>query len=94
MAGRIIMLTLIILQSGITNTTKENEPRRRVNFGDIKYKFQCGTVECDGIIQYCTEEETCGYCSEDLCEAPDPPPQCQIQCWLNQNKRGKDYSPP
>lgn len=56
------------------------ELRKLIDIDKVNYKFPCGSVQCEGIRQYCSEEKTCLYCNEDVCRASNPPEQCTLQC--------------
>lgn len=51
------------------------ELRKLIDIDKVNYKFPCGSVQCEGIRQYCSEEKTCLYCNEDVCRATNPPEQ-------------------
>ncbi|XP_056017141.1 uncharacterized protein LOC125671793 isoform X2 [Ostrea edulis] len=86
MAGLMILTILLTIQYGNVIMTRETKFMYNIDLEDIKYKFQCDTVECEGIRQFCTEDQTCQYCSVDLCKVRSPPPQCQIQCQFYQHQ--------
>ncbi|XP_056017136.1 uncharacterized protein LOC125668947 [Ostrea edulis] len=87
MAGEMILMILITIQFKNVIMTKETKFKYNIDLEDIEYKFQCGTVECEGIRQFCTEDQTCQYCSVDLCKVRSSPPQCQIQCQFYQHQK-------
>ncbi|XP_061191470.1 uncharacterized protein LOC133199631 [Saccostrea echinata] len=87
MAGHFSTANFLVCVSVVV-TKKTDTSISTIDFSGISYTFQCGFVECKGILQFCTEDETCGYCSRDLCLGRNPPDQCQIQCKLYQRQRG------
>lgn len=56
------------------------ELRKLIDIDKINYKFPCGSVQCDGIRQYCSDEQTCLFCNEAVCRAKNRPGQCTLQC--------------
>lgn len=72
----VFFLLSIILLSIIDSI----ELRKLIDIDKVNYKYPCGSVQCDGIRQYCSDEETCLYCNEDICRAKNRPEQCTLQC--------------
>lgn len=56
------------------------EHRKLIDIDKVNYEFPCGSVQCDGIRQYCSAEQTCLYCNEAVCRAKNRPGQCTLQC--------------
>ncbi|XP_061191448.1 uncharacterized protein LOC133199614 [Saccostrea echinata] len=56
------------------------ETKRMIDIDNIKFKLPCGNNYCDGIIKYCSEEQTCLYCTTEICESRNPPEMCVFQC--------------
>ncbi|VDH90601.1 Hypothetical predicted protein [Mytilus galloprovincialis] len=48
---------------------------------EVGFKFNCGFDICTYPIQYCdTEDNRCGYCSDDICSSGSIPTQCTAEC--------------
>lgn len=56
------------------------ELRKLIDINQINFKFPCGSVQCDGIQQYCSDELTCLYCNEAVCRATNRPGLCTFYC--------------
>ncbi|XP_062615797.1 uncharacterized protein LOC134277484 [Saccostrea cucullata] len=56
------------------------ETKKMIDIDNIKFNLPCGNNYCEGIRQYCSEEQTCLYCTRDICMMRNPPDLCVFQC--------------
>lgn len=73
----------------LLSITDKIELRKLIDIDEVYYKFPCGSVQCNGIRQYCSDELTCLYCNEDICRATNRPEQCTLQC--EKGEIGKEW---
>lgn len=73
----------------LLSITDKIELRKLIDIDEVYYKFPCGSVQCNGIRQYCSDELTCLYCNEDICRATNRPEQCALQC--EKGEIGKEW---
>lgn len=64
----------------LLSITDKIELRKLIDIDKVNYEFPCGSVQCDGIRQYCSDEKTCLFCNEAVCRAKNRPGQCTLQC--------------
>lgn len=74
--SHVFLLLSIILLSIIDSI----ELRKLLDIDKLEFKFPCGSVQCDGIRQYCSDELTCLYCNEAVCRDTNRPGLCTFQC--------------
>lgn len=82
-SSHVFLLLSIILLSTIDTI----ELRKLIDVDKLVFKFPCGSVQCDGIRQYCSDEQTCLYCHEAVCLDSNRPGLCIFQC--QKEERGK-----